>query len=62
MWSPFERADHAFSICTVCIESMSNCNVLVISHFGFESGNLLLIASVPGHYFPLHFTGYVQDI
>ena len=62
MWSPFERAAHAFSICTVCVKFISICNVLVISHCGFESGNLLLIASVPGHYFPFHFTGYVQAI
>ena len=28
--------------------------ILVISHFGFEGGTFVLVASVPGHY--LYFT------
>ena len=33
--------------------------ILVISHFGFEGGTLVLIASVPGHC--LSFTLYIND-
>ena len=29
--------------------------ILVISHFGFEGGTSVLIASVPGHHLPLTF-------
>ena len=29
--------------------------VLVVSHFGFKGGNLVLIAPVPGHCFPFTF-------
>ena len=29
--------------------------ILVISHFGFEGGTLVLIASVPGHCLPFTF-------
>ena len=29
--------------------------VLVISYFGFKGGNLVLIAPVPGHFFPFTF-------
>ena len=30
--------------------------ILVISHFGFEGGTLVLIASVPGHWLSLTFS------
>ena len=34
--------------------------ILVISHFGFEGGTMVLIASVPGHC--LNFTSYYKHI
>ena len=46
-----------FTICPLCI--LTYCN-LVIFHFGFEDGTLVLIASVPGHWLP--FTLYRKTV
>ena len=35
-----------FTVCSVCV--LTYCD-FVVSHFGFEGGTLVLIASVPGH-------------
>ena len=50
----WERAAHSL----YCMFSLYfEIVILVISHFGFEGGTLVLIASVPGHY--LLFTFYI---
>ena len=34
--------------------------IQIISHFGFEAGTLVLIASIPGHYTPgIYADGYI---
>ena len=50
-WPPFgKRASHSVNhmISLLCIFV-----VLVVSHLGFDDGNLVLIAPVPGHCFLL---------
>ena len=46
-------APSVYNLCSLCIWFIA---ILVISHFGFESGTSVLIASVPGHC--LSFTFY----
>ena len=43
---------------TICFFVFFLNVVLVISHFAFEGGTLVLIAPVPGHC--LHFTLYME--
>ena len=43
---------------------INSLNLLVISHFGFEGGTLVLIASVPGHCLSFTLnkeTGYIYN-
>ena len=56
----WERAAH--SVNRVFSLYFAYCFCLVISHFGFEGGTLVLIASVPGHClsFTLHTCGSMR--
>ena len=46
---------------SLCISTYCNF-ILVISHFGFEGGNLVLIASVPGHCLYFIFLTSIRNI
>ena len=57
---PRERPTHSITISSLCYVHLWFV-VLVVSHLGFEDGNLVLIAPVPGHCFPLIFHHQSRD-